>query len=594
MSQIQQIKDAVDIVEVIGDRVDLKRTGRNWRGLCPFHSESSPSFFVNEELQRYKCFGCGEHGDAFTFLEKYEGMTFAEALHHLAERAGIVLEEYKPTAEDHRRDQLLQVLDLAKEYYHYILTDHVAGEPARQYLKERGITQESIKLFQLGYSAPGWEGLLNFLHKKKKYDRELLVEAGLVIRNQSNRYYDRFRGRIMFPLKNHRGQVVGLSGRVLDPKAKEAKYINSPETQLYHKAELLFGYSELLQFIRKENEVIVVEGEFDVISSTQAHVNNIVAIKGSAFTAAHARLIKRVAAKVVFALDMDGAGVEATKRAIPIAQEAGLELRVITLPTEKGEQPKDPDELARHQPKIWREAAKHSMSVYQFLLNAATQKYNPATPEGKRDIVTELATVLGSIVHEVEKDYYLKELAELLSVKLDVVKKDVIQLARNPKGRSRIDDQPVQTDKKLSRREKLERYVWFLLLNDEKTIAHKIEQLQGIEFIDPSIKMLFTQLNSFKQPFSLEAFSKTLPGDLQELLFDLQVTPAVSSEKINIADEWHRALSDLKKLSIEEHIKKITKELDALDQKTIKTDAEEQRQQELLHQIVKLRVDIPL
>ncbi|MDQ3007992.1 MAG: DNA primase, partial [bacterium] len=329
MSQIQEVKEASDIVALIGERIQLQRSSSNFRGLCPFHGERSPSFFVSETMQRYKCFGCGETGDVFTFLERYEAMTFGESMKYLAERAGIALTQYHSNQEDDHKEQLLAVLNLAKEYYHYLLTTHPAGEPARAYLKERGITAESIRLFQLGYSLDSWQELLSYLHGKKKFSLELLAEAGLTVSGKQNRPYDRFRGRLMFPLTNHRGQVVGFSGRILDSEAKEAKYINSPETTLYHKSQMLYGYSELFQEIRKKKEIIIVEGEVDVISSSQAHVNNVAAIKGSAFTADHLKLISRVAETLLFSLDMDSAGTAATKRAITLTKDHALDLRVI-------------------------------------------------------------------------------------------------------------------------------------------------------------------------------------------------------------------------------------------------------------------------
>ena len=277
MSQVQEVKEATEIVEVIGLRVSLTRSGKYFKGNCPFHSERSPSFFVDEVLQRYKCFGCGESGDVINFLEKYEGMSFGEALEELAQKAGITLKKYKKSKDDIVTDEILEVLSLARQYYNYLLTEHKSGDVARKYLKNRKVTSESIKLFQMGYALEQWDGLIKFLHNQKKYSLSILEQAGLVIKGRNHRYYDRFRGRIIFPLKDHRGRVVGFSGRKIDGDEKDAKYINSPETILYHKSKMLFGFSELYQEIRKAEFIVVVEGEFDVVSSTQAHMNAIVA-----------------------------------------------------------------------------------------------------------------------------------------------------------------------------------------------------------------------------------------------------------------------------------------------------------------------------
>jgi len=596
MSQVTQIKDASSIVEIINERVELKNSGRNWRGLCPFHGEKTPSFFVSEEMQRYKCFGCGETGDVFNFLEKYEGMTFSEALRYLADRGGITLAEYKPSAADQQRDQLLEVLNLAKEYYHYLLTEHKTGQKARDYHQQRGTTKDSLKLFQLGYSLPAWDGLIKYLHHKKKYDLDKLVEAGLVIKRKG-RYYDRFRDRVMFPLKNNRGQVVGFSGRSLEADAKEAKYINTPETRLYHKSELLYGYNELLQFIRKKNEIIITEGEFDVISSTQAHVNHVVAIKGSAFTPAHAKLIKRVASKVLFALDMDAAGIEATKRAIPIAQEVDLELRVIKLGEFNQDQKRDPDDVARENPKLWRQLVKNSVSVYQFLIEVAVAEYDPKTPGGKNKIVKQLAEIINGISHEVEKDYYLKELAKLLGVKQSLVAQDIKQISERKKskiGRKKQDDQiKLKTDQPVQTyQQKLEKYGWFLLLRSKPDeIKKRTTQLGEIVFQNKTHQLLFKKLLDFKPSYCLETFNKFLPEDLQQLVLDLYLQPkyAKTADEIDLNKEWNKIFPELKRLFIQGQISQITKELDKIDNKYEKTSGEEQLQTDLLEKIVILR-----
>lgn len=429
MSQVQQIKEATNIVEVIGERLELQRAGGHYKAPCPFHSEKSPSFFVSESMQRYKCFGCGESGDVITFLEKYEGMTFLEALEDLAEKAGITLKKFTQSAmgsaaEDERK-KILEVLDITKEYYHYLLTQHSVGEKARQYLKDRQIKTESVNLFTIGYSSQEWDSLFHYLTKKKKYSPELLEKAGLVIKGKKGGYYDRFRDRIMFPLRNHRGQVVGFSGRVLDPKIKEAKYINSPETSVYHKSAMLFGYAELLQHIRKAKWVVVVEGELDVIASTQAHVNEIVAVKGSALTEEHAKLLKRVVDRVILSMDTDSAGVEATKRAIKVLAPQGLEVRVAQVPAGK-----DPDDLVKQDPGLWRDAVKHTLSVYAFLIDQAIKAHGIGSGEAKRKVLEEVGLVLAEMSHAVEQDFYIKQLAEKLNVREDLVREDVRRAER--------------------------------------------------------------------------------------------------------------------------------------------------------------------
>lgn len=587
MSQIKQVKEASDIIQVIGERLQLQRTGSNWRALCPFHSESSPSFFVSEQFQRYKCFGCGESGDAFTFLEKYEGMTFSESLTYLAEKAGITLDSYKPSREDEQRARLLEICNLAKEYYHYLLTEHAAGEPARQYLKNRGVTTESIRLFQIGYAMDGWDGLIKYLHHKKKYPLAEIQDAGLIILGKGGRMYDRFRGRVMFPLTNHRGQVVGFSGRVLDPKAKEAKYINTPETMLYHKSQMLFGYSELYQEIRKKNEVIVVEGELDVISSSQAHVNNIVAIKGSALTTQHLQLISRVADKVLFSLDMDSAGVAATKRAIQLAQDMPLEMRVIMIPSGK-----DPDDLARTEPATWREAAKSSISIYEYLLRAALQAHDQDSPEGKREIINDLAPVFSSISHAVEQDVYIKKLAQALQVRDELVRGDIERFKRpaSEKAAPRVAAAAPER-KEGTRRQKLEIYLLYILCSSqEEQILQLAKELTEVPLVTPGAAALVKQISQQRPPFVLQSFIKQLPEDLRQLFFELSSDPEFEYvENVDWREEWKKAMTDLRQEHIRDQIQEIDALLEKLDSAGSLTAEQEAQQQKLLAEIVTLR-----
>lgn len=609
MSQIQTVKDANEIVEILGERLDLHKAGGHFRGLCPFHSEKSPSFFVNQSMQRYKCFGCGESGDVITFLEKYEGMTFVEALEYLADRAGITLERLTRTGQDDERKDLLAVLDLAKEYYHYLLTKHRQGEEARTYLKERQIKSESVKLFQMGYSLPAWDALFKYLNGKKKYAPELLLKAGLVARADSGRYYDRFRGRLMFPLRNHRGQVVGFSGRVLDPDVKEAKYINSPETVLYHKKELLFGYSELLQSIRGEKTIIIVEGELDVIASTQAHVNNVAAVKGSALTSDHVKLIKRVATKVILSLDKDSAGVEATKKAIELLREAELDLRVTVLPGGK-----DPDELVKTDPGAWREAVKQSISGYAYLIDQAFSSHDPNSGEGRRQIMRELGPLVVAIPHKVEQEFYVGKIAERLGVKESFVWDDVRRAGRMAEsklvrpGREVSAPQPEATPTTSppqpsardragdARRARLEEYLVFLILqlkNDNKLTSVQLADLKKFSVLGWSDQVLASLVEAIlKNPeLSLEKLSKTLSDDQAELLFTCFHQPEFLSqtEEVLLEEEWRTVLQQLLDLATKQAIEDISLKLREFDRQADLTPEQEALQQKLLTKIASLK-----
>lgn len=596
MSQIRTVKEASDIIAVIGSRVSLQHSGANWKGLCPFHSEKSPSFFVSEEMQRYRCFGCGRTGDVFTFLQDYEGMTFYEALETLAEQAGIELEKMGPSGEDKLRTEVLEVLDLAKEYYHYLLTKHTIAEPGRQYLKDRKVSNESVKIFQLGYALDQWDGLIKFLHIKKKYPLELLEKAGLVIRNQTGRYYDRFRSRVMFPLRNHRGQIVGFSGRMLpgkDPASeKQAKYINSPETLVYHKSQLLYGFSEMYQQIRQERQVIVVEGEMDVISSVQAHVNHTVAIKGSALTEQQVQLLSRTVDQIVLCLDADAAGVEATKKAIKVinntevSRQTPLELRVIRIPAGK-----DPDELSKDNPALWRDTAKRSMTAYEFLIQVSTEKNDAKTPEGKRNIMAELVPVLADIQHAVELEHYTKVLAQKIDTSTSSVTADITRYKKRQASPLQHKDGRVSHEaKELTRRQNLENYLWFLLFHsDAEQLQPRAEAMQLLDLETPGASSILETVITHRGQSVQETVSG-LPNDLQEKVFQLysQQVLLAGLDQLDLKKEWSTTLQELKKETQKSRRALITAELEAIDSLRDKSSEVLKRQEELLLELVQL------
>lgn len=597
MSQIQDVKQATDIVQILGERLQLQRAGANFRALCPFHTEKSPSFYINEQLQRYKCFGCGESGDIFTFLEKYEGMTFAESLQYLADRAGITLLKQSFTPEDDQRKRLLEILDLAKEYYQFLLVKHETGKIGRDYLHERGVTQESLRVFQLGYASASWDSLLKYLTQKKNYAVADIQATGLVVTTSGGRMYDRFRGRLMFPLTDHRGRVVGFSGRILDKNEKEAKYINTPETVLYHKGQMLFGYSQLYQHLRKESEAVVVEGEFDVISSSQAHVNHVVAVKGSALTEDHMKLLSRTVSKVILSFDMDSAGIAATKRALRVAEPFGLEVRVIDFSQVDDGGKKDPDDLARTQPTLWRKMVKSSISVYDFLIQSTIKAYDVTTPEGKRHVIDELAPFLGNISHAVEYEFYVDKVAAKLNVGQTVIKSDLQKFKTLKKegftsGSSRKKESTPEESPALTRKSRLEEYILFLLFHSpEEKIVERAEKLKHITFSVPGMKQLIEHVLRRDTSFSLSAFSQTLPDDLQQILLDVSIQKEYLDllPTIKVDVEWQKIIRELIELDIADEIKKITEELDHLDGISEKTEENETRQQDLLRRIIQLR-----
>lgn len=593
-NQIRQVKEATDIVQIIGERLQLQRAGRNLKANCPFHSEKSPSFFVSPELQVFRCFGCGERGDVFSFLEKYDGLTFGEGLKLLADRAGIKLESHHFSAEDTQRERLLQILDLAKTYYNYLLTTHQIGQKGREYLRERGVTNETIAEFQLGFAPNSWDGLIKYLHGKKKYQLEDMLATGLIIQREGAQrnsthardYYDRFRGRIIFPLTDHRGRVVGFSGRVLNPDEKSAKYINSPETQLYHKSELLFGYSQHYRALREAQIAIIVEGEFDVISSAQAHVRNVVGIKGSAFTKEHVERLQRVVNTVVLSLDADKAGVAATKRAVEVAR--GSELRIKVLPA-KELGGKDPDDMAREDPKGWRELVKKSISAYQFLIEAAIAQHDISTGEGKQAVVTELAEVLLSIPHVIEQSHYLEELAKKLHISVDILRKDLASY--RVKKQVVTNSAPLPTEPEWTAQEKREAYILgeLIKLSPEERI-NWMNKINTNWITHAGLRKIFEQIQQSPATFQLKQFASHLPAELQSLFGEVYLQ-TVDQDEVNMA-VFEKNILRIRQIFLEEKKQNLQSKLAELDTITDKTQQQELEEQRILQEFQKVDEEI--
>ena len=419
-SQVEEVKSKVDIVSIIGEHVQLTKAGSNFRGLCPFHSEKSPSFMVSEELQIYKCFGCGEGGDVFTFLEKYEGMEFPEALKYLADIAGVKLVSgsYDNSSE---KETLFEINNLAAKFYNFLLVSHPIGKAALNYLlDERKINLDTIKIFNIGFAPANKNVLSDFLTKKKKINLKEIEKAGLVSL-KGRGVYDRFNGRVIFPISDQRGNVIALAGRQLPPgNPRSGKYINSPETPIYHKSSSLYGINITKEFIKKEGFAVVVEGEIDLIASFQIDIKNAVAIKGSAFTDGQARLLSRYTKEVVMALDSDFAGVAASIRGIKILEDAGFNVRVAKLGKYK-----DPDEVAKANPEFYKEKISNAVPIWDFIIDSTIAKFDKEEAAGKKNISSELTPILAGINNKIVQEHYINKLAKLLEASVEAVASEV-------------------------------------------------------------------------------------------------------------------------------------------------------------------------
>ncbi|HEX3890261.1 MAG TPA: DNA primase, partial [Verrucomicrobiae bacterium] len=343
---LERIRAASDIVDIIGGYLPLKKAGANFTALCPFHKEKTPSFNVNPHKQIFHCFGCHKGGDVFTFVKEYENIGFVDAVRRLAERAKIPLEfENNPAAQEtrHLKDQLLEIHEKIAQRWQNCLLNEAAGETARNYLAKRGVSAEAIQLFRLGAAPELWDDTVNWA-KSKNFDLATVEKAGLIIRKEeTGNYYDRFRGRLMFPICDEQGRVIGFSGRILSGDEKTAKYVNSPETPIFTKSKIFFGLDKSKRAILDAGFAIICEGQLDLIACFMAGVQNVVAPQGTAFTDQYARILKRYVNEVVLCFDSDEAGQNAAVRSLDHLLPSGLAVRVAVVPA-----PHDPDSFIKN------------------------------------------------------------------------------------------------------------------------------------------------------------------------------------------------------------------------------------------------------
>lgn len=446
-SSVNEIKDRLEIVDIVSGYIKLNKAGRNFKALCPFHSEKSPSFMVNPERQIWHCFGCGEGGDIFSFIMKMDGLEFPEALKLLAEKAGVELKknDFKTNGQ---KNQILDILETAADFYQETLNESEEGKSAIEYLRDRGMSDESIKEWRIGFSPDSWRGTFEHLLKRGFRPADIFA-AGLAIDKSNNqgqgsnasaeqRYYDRFRGRVMFPISDITGHVIGFGGRIFSAERKEsgkaterndaAKYINTPQTSVYNKSRVLYGLDKAKSTVAKADFCILVEGYTDVIASRQAGIKNVVSSSGTALTIEQLRLMKRYTDNLVIAYDMDLAGEGATRRGIELALEEGFNIKVPRLPNDQ-----DPADCIKDDPNIWIEAIKNKKPIMDYYFEDAFSRFNEKEISGKKNIYNFLVPVLAKITNQVERDIYRKK----LSAMLDIDEKELLEEIKKIKPEKR-------------------------------------------------------------------------------------------------------------------------------------------------------------
>lgn len=416
LSPTEEIKARLNIVDVVGGYVKLDKSGSHWKACCPFHRERTPSFMVNEERQMWHCFGCNKGGDAFAFVMEMEGVGFRDALVMLAERANVELPQYSQVSQERYQEtrdekaRLYEIHELATKFYEKQLWEGPGKERILPYLHDRGISDESIRKFRLGFAPGGWGHLYDFL-VKSGFDAKELVQAGVALKKeQGDGHYDRFRDRIMFPITDTIGRVIGYSARVA-PGADEsqAKYINTSETPIYKKSQVLYGLSHARQAIRQAGVAVLVEGNLDVIACHQAGIENTVAVSGTALTEEQLAILRRYGKEIRFFFDMDEAGQKAARRSTELALRQDIEANIIAIPDGK-----DAADLAREHPEALRDAVDHPKPALAYFLAQLVDRYDRETPSGKKEILLQFIPFISVAKNEIDRAYWIKALSQAI------------------------------------------------------------------------------------------------------------------------------------------------------------------------------------
>jgi len=588
-SQIDEIKNRLNILDIVGSYVKLSKTGINYRGICPFHSEKGPSFFVSPSRQMFKCFGCSAGGDIFEFVKRIEGVEFGDALKILAAKAGIELKRENPKLKTERQ-RLYEICDLSASFFEKQLNGSSWGKEAKDYLIKRGITEESIKKWRLGYSPDTWQGLSDFL-VGRGYSRDEIVRAGLAVKSEKgNNPYDRFRGRIIFPVFDLNSQVVGFGGRVFsgrggsapggkNPNNETAKYINTPQTLLYNKSNILYGLNSAKVSVRKNNQCVLTEGYTDAIMAHQAGFENTVAVSGTALTQLHLNILKRYSDNLLLAFDMDLAGDTATRRGINTAESLGFNIKIIE--TYNGA--KDPAEIILENPENWKESLLKAKSIMDYYFDSAFAGFDKSEPEGKKAIGKTILPAIKRVQNKIEQSYWIQKLAEKLGVKEEAVLEELSRLERDPAVAGK-NIKTAEIGKKdfsaVGRRKLLE----------EKVVSLVFKNPENLNLIEDRHRNLFCEktrgfIDELRNGGGSEAvFADVLKKDEYKDFFDALALRAEVEYEEDGPQEIQLCLSELKGIELRNGLN------DMLE--AIKSEADEAKKQELIKEFDKVAKEL--
>ncbi len=545
-SPVDEIKSRLNVTDVLADYIQMKKAGVNLKALCPFHSEKTSSFVISPAKQIWHCFGCGLGGDIFEFIKLIENVEFAQALKILADRAGIELK--KPTVQDlqitDKKNLLVDINTAAAAYFEKVLWESNAGKEALDYLKKRGLTDQTIKLWHLGFAPEDFHYLENYL--SKKYKKQDIVAAGLIVKKDNDgSYFDRFRGRIMFPIINHIGDMVGFTGRILKEQDNTGKYVNSPETQVYNKSEVIYGFYQAKQNIRKENRGLLVEGNMDVISCHQAGFTQTVASSGTAITSQQLRSLQRLCENLVFAFDSDAAGSNATRRALETALEMGFSVKIVDMGSAK-----DPDELIKKGIGIWQKAVDTAPHYAEFFINQLFKQFDPNSVDGKRQITKEMAPLIYRISDSVTKAHFVRKLASGINISEQTIW-DVINKINLPKVQKPEQAQAIKKDRKAI----LEEELLGLCINLEDNT--KLKYYEDLDFEEEN-REVFRSIKS-SENLTLQDLKKKFPNLLTQfdlLSFTSQV--GMEQDQLDPKQELNKINYELNKLVIKKKMELLT------------------------------------
>ncbi len=516
---IDQIKSRLDVVDVISGYLKVQKSGMNFKARCPFHNEKTPSFYISPERQIWHCFGCSKGGDIFGFVKEIEGVEFPEALRILAAKAGIELERFDPTIKN-AKTKLYEVNELATRFFEKQLFQSPTGQKALAYLKERGLTEETVGEFRLGFAPNDWHALGKFLAERGFSEQEI-VDAGLVV-SKDGRHYDRFRSRITFPITDLHGQVVAFTARVFEVESEKlkvksetepgAKYINTPQTLIYDKSSVLYGLSKARTDVRQADRCILVEGNMDALMSWQSGARNVVATSGTALTPNHLRIIQRYTNNLDFCFDADQAGALATRRGIGLALAQKFSVKVVQIPDREC---KDPADYVKKHGAGWGQLVAASKPVIDFYFDRATAGYDPQSVENKKAIVAVLAPLVRRLTSRVERAHWVSRLANFLRVKEDAVQADIASarddLVAYEYEEAKQEPPPIKAvaaERAVLVVDVLSEALLSLAVRDPKLFRDEIKSLDRA-FLPSSVAGLFAQLAAANiDSFSWDAFVK--------------------------------------------------------------------------------------